>query len=48
MGERAWRRLTRENDWSDVAERTLALYEAAGSRSRSDTPDRSIEVVSHR
>ena len=28
MGERAWRRLARENDWSDVAERTLAVYEA--------------------
>lgn len=28
MGERAWRRLARENAWSDVAERTLALYEA--------------------
>jgi glycosyltransferase involved in cell wall biosynthesis len=29
MGARAWRRLARENDWSDVAERTLALYEAS-------------------
>ncbi len=29
MGERAWRRLARENDWSDAAERTLALYEAS-------------------
>jgi glycosyltransferase involved in cell wall biosynthesis len=47
MGERAWRRLARENDWSDVAERTLALYEA-GARSRRDTPGGSVEVVSHR
>jgi glycosyltransferase involved in cell wall biosynthesis len=31
MGERAWRRLARENDWADVAERTMALYEGPTS-----------------
>jgi glycosyltransferase involved in cell wall biosynthesis len=30
VGERARRRLARENDWADVAGRTLALYEASG------------------
>jgi glycosyltransferase involved in cell wall biosynthesis len=29
MGKRAHLRLARDNDWSDVAERTLALYEAS-------------------
>lgn len=45
MGDRARRRLARDNNWSDVAERTLALYEATGARSRRDTPDRAAEPV---
>jgi glycosyltransferase involved in cell wall biosynthesis len=48
MGNRARRRLGRDNDWSDVAERTLALYEATGLRARSDTPDRATESVLQR
>ena len=45
MGDRARRRLERDNDWSDVAERTLALYEARATRSRFDTPDRGARSV---
>jgi glycosyltransferase involved in cell wall biosynthesis len=45
MGERARRRLARDNDWSDVAERTLALYEGSTGRARSDTPGHAIAAV---
>lgn len=37
MGERARRRLARENDWSDVAGRTLAVYEALDTAAASRT-----------
>jgi hypothetical protein len=46
MGERAWRRIARDNAWSDVAERTLAVYETAATPAA--TPPRSIPVPSHR
>jgi glycosyltransferase involved in cell wall biosynthesis len=48
MGDRARRRLARDNDWSDVAERTIALYEATEARSGRDTPDRAAESVLQR
>jgi glycosyltransferase involved in cell wall biosynthesis len=45
MGERAWRRLGRENDWSDVAERTLALYEAAAPERARRTSGETVEAA---
>jgi glycosyltransferase involved in cell wall biosynthesis len=45
MGDRARRRLARDNDWSDVAERTLALYDAGETLPRRSTPDDSVQPV---
>jgi glycosyltransferase involved in cell wall biosynthesis len=45
MGERARCRLARDNDWSDVAKRTLALYETHPARSRVDRPDPRTQSV---
>ena len=48
MGRRARQRLARDNDWSHVAGRTLALYEASGARRRGTTPERAAEAVAQR
>jgi glycosyltransferase involved in cell wall biosynthesis len=47
MGVRAWERLARENAWSDVAERTVALYAGPSAPTGRDTADHALRVVSH-
>ena len=39
MGERAWRRIARDNAWSDVAERTLSVYETTAAPTPSIVED---------
>jgi glycosyltransferase involved in cell wall biosynthesis len=46
MGERAQRRIVREHAWPDVAERTLALYEA--SAPDGETPARATPILVRR
>jgi glycosyltransferase involved in cell wall biosynthesis len=50
MGERAWRRIARDNAWSDVAERTLAVYETPTPSAPAPMPSAapSIPVLSRR
>ena len=46
MGERAWRRIARDSAWSDVAERTLAVYETPAAPTPSMAGD--VPVLSRR
>ncbi len=48
MGQRAWHRVARENDWTEVAERTLALYGADQVAAHDAALDRPIGALSRR